>query len=58
MISEELMPILPLEVLKHFASKIYKDFELYQVFMYNFFMLNYLNILSKKSGNFNPKVFQ
>ena len=29
--------ILPLEVLKHFEPKIYKDFELYQVFMYNFY---------------------
>ena len=28
--------ILPPGVLKHFKSKIHKDFELYQVFMYNF----------------------
>ena len=27
--------ILPLEILKHFEPKIYKDFELYQLFMYN-----------------------
>ena len=52
MISEELMPILPLEVLKDFASKIYKDFELYQVFTYNFFMLNWFKYSEQKIRQF------
>ena len=35
--------------MKHLESKSEKDFELYQVFMYNFLYEIILNILTKKS---------
>ena len=50
--------ILPLEILKHFEPKIYKDFELYQVFLCITFMLNWLKYFDQKSDNFYPKMFQ
>ena len=41
------------EVLKHFDLKIYKDFELYQVFI--IFMLNWFKYFDQKSDNFLSK---
>ena len=49
-------------VLKYFGSwgtelKIYKDFELNQVFMYNFYCLIDLNILTKNQAIFFSENF-
>ena len=52
------LDILSLEVLKHFEPKIFKDFKLYQVFLYNFSCSIDLNVLTKKLNNFYPKMFQ
>ena len=44
--------------MKHFKPNIYKDFELYQVFMYNFLYSVDLNTLTKKIRQiFVPKYF-
>ena len=54
--------IFSLGVLKHFKPKIYKDFKLYQVFMYSFYIKLiqiFWNILTKNSDTvFFPKMFQ